>query len=139
MDDDGHKDISFLSTGTANRVWFTVADAVAYCAQRSLPRTAKTIRKWAHRSHLDPENGDVVVRREDVENGFRWVIDRSSLDRKIEQELEFEARRKSSDTSLSDGAAADAVWGGVQAGFLRPAGDGGDRGAGRKAVAGADR
>jgi aspartate oxidase len=47
------------------------------------------------------------VRREDVENGFRWVIERSSLDRKIEQELEFEARRKSAATSLSDRTDAD--------------------------------
>lgn len=76
--------------------WLTVAEAVSYCALKHLPRTAKTVRKWAHRSHLDPENGDVVVRREDVENGFRWTIERTSLDRKIKQELEFEARRSSS-------------------------------------------
>jgi len=76
--------------------WLTVAEAVSYCALKHLPRTAKTVRKWAHRSHLDPENGDVVVRREDVENGFRWTIERASLDRKIKQELEFEARRSSS-------------------------------------------
>lgn len=91
-----------------NKVWLTVAEAVSYCAERLLPRTAKTIRKWAHRSHLDPNNGDIVVRREDVENGFRWVIERSSLDRKIEQELEFEARRNQSDTSLSSETAPDA-------------------------------
>lgn len=76
--------------------WLTVAEAVSYCALKHLPRTAKTVRKWAHRSHLDPENGDVVVRREDVENGFRWTIERTSLDLKIKQELEFEARRVSS-------------------------------------------
>jgi len=76
--------------------WLTVAEAVSYCALKGLPRTAKTVRKWAHRSHLDPENGDVVVRREDVENGFRWTIEHTSLDLKIKQELEFEARRSSS-------------------------------------------
>jgi hypothetical protein len=76
--------------------WLTVAEAVSYCALKHLPRTAKTVRKWAHRSHLDPENGDIIVRREDVENGFRWTIERTSLDRKIKQELEFEARRSSS-------------------------------------------
>lgn len=73
--------------------WLTVAEAVSYCAHNNLPRTAKTVRKWAHRSHQDPENGDVVVRQEDVENGFRWMVERTSLLRKIEQELEFEARR----------------------------------------------
>ena len=73
--------------------WLTVAEAVAYCEDKGLARTPKTIRKWSHRSHLYPDNAELVVRREDVDNGFRWTIERASLDRKIEQELEFEARR----------------------------------------------
>lgn len=73
--------------------WLTVAEAVAYCADKGLARTPKTVRKWAHRSHLHPDNADLVVRREDVDNGFRWTVERASLDRKIEQELEFEVRR----------------------------------------------
>jgi len=73
--------------------WLTVAEAVAYCSSHELQRTPKTIRKWAHLSHRNPENADLTVRREDVENGFRWSIERESLDRKIAQELEFEARR----------------------------------------------
>lgn len=74
--------------------WLTVSEAVTHCSIKELQRTPKTIRKWAHRSHSDPENGDLVVRREDVDNGFRWSIERESLDRKIAQELEFEARRE---------------------------------------------
>jgi hypothetical protein len=79
----------------ANQIgnWLTVAEAVAYCSLKELDRTPKTIRKWAHRSHLDPENAELTVRHEDVDNGFRWAIERASLDRKIAQELEFEARR----------------------------------------------
>lgn len=73
--------------------WLTIAEAVTYCTEKRLARTPKTVRKWAHRSHHDPENADLVVRREDVDNGFRWTVERVSLDRKIEQELEFEARR----------------------------------------------
>jgi hypothetical protein len=73
--------------------WLTIAEAVTYCTDKGLARTPKTVRKWAHRSHLDPDNADLVVRREDVDNGFRWAVERTSLDRKIEQELEFEARR----------------------------------------------
>lgn len=73
--------------------WLTVAEAVAYCADAGLSRTPKTIRKWAYRSHRDPESGELLVRREDVDNGFRWSVERASLDRKIQQELEFEARR----------------------------------------------
>lgn len=73
--------------------WLTVADAVVRCTERALPRTPKTIRKWAARSYLNPENADISVRREDTENGFRWSIEASSLDRKIDEELEFERRK----------------------------------------------
>lgn len=73
--------------------WLTVGEAATYCSLKDLDRTPKTVRKWAHRSHLDPENAELTVRREDVDNGFRWTIERISLDRKIAQELEFEARR----------------------------------------------
>lgn len=73
--------------------WLTVAEAGTYCSLLGLDRTPKTIRKWAHRSHSDTENSELTVRREDVDNGFRWTIERTSLDRKIAQELEFEARR----------------------------------------------
>lgn len=73
--------------------WLTVSDAVIRCTDRGLSRTPKTIRKWAARSHLSPDNADISVRREDTENGFRWSIEAKSLDRKIDEELEFEARR----------------------------------------------
>jgi len=73
--------------------WLTVSDAVILCTERGLPRTPKTIRKWAARSHLSPDNADITVRREDTENGFRWSIEAESLDRKIDEELEFETRK----------------------------------------------
>ncbi len=69
--------------------WLTVAEAAVDCSLKGLFRTSKTIRKWAHRSFEDNENAELAVRREDVENGFRWSIERASLDRKVEQELEF--------------------------------------------------
>lgn len=73
--------------------WLSVDEAVAYCSAQGLSRTQKTIRKWAARSFSIPESAELKVRREDVDNGFRWVIERASLDVKIAQELEFEARR----------------------------------------------
>lgn len=77
------------------RDWFTVQDAVTYCQAKGLGRTPKTIRKWAMRSQLlEPGAGDVVSRSQDTENGFRWLIERNSLDVKIAQELEFDARKK---------------------------------------------
>ena len=73
--------------------WLKVAEAVTYCSIKGLNRTPKTIRKWAMRSFHHPESADISVRREDIETGFRWSIEKISLDRKIEQELEFEARK----------------------------------------------
>jgi hypothetical protein len=74
--------------------WLTVQDAVTYCQSKGLSRTPKTIRKWALRSqNLDGGTGEVVSRSQDTENGFRWLIERNSLDVKIAQELEFEARK----------------------------------------------
>ena len=73
--------------------WLTVSDAVIQCTERGLPSTPKTIRKWAARSQLFPDNADISARREDTENGFRWSIEAESLDRKIDEELEFEARK----------------------------------------------
>jgi hypothetical protein len=73
--------------------WLTVSDAVILCTERGLPRTPKTIRKWAARSLFAPDNADISARREDTENGFRWSIEAESLDRKIDEELEFEARK----------------------------------------------
>ncbi len=75
--------------------WLTITEAVTYCANAGLLRTPKTIRRWAMRSFREPQDAELVVRREDVDNGFRWSVERKSLDRKIDQELEFEARRDS--------------------------------------------
>ena len=75
--------------------WLTVQGAVTYCQTKGLSRTPKTIRKWAMRSqNLDGGTGDVVSRSQDTENGFRWLLERSSLDVKIAQELEFDSRKK---------------------------------------------
>jgi transposase len=81
--------------------WLTVQEAVAYCLSKGLSRTSKTVRKWAQRAR-DPESGtaEISVKAQDTENGFRWLIERSSLDVKIEQEKQFEQRK--------DGEAGDA-------------------------------
>ena len=74
--------------------WLTVQEAVAYCLSLGLNRTPKTIRKWAQRSH-NPNSGlaEITVKSQDTENGFRWLIEKASLDVKIAQELEFETRK----------------------------------------------
>jgi transposase len=74
--------------------WLTVQDAVAYCLSKGLSRTAKTVRKWAQRAR-DPQSGtaEILVKAQDTENGFRWLLERSSLDVKIEQEKQFEVRK----------------------------------------------
>jgi hypothetical protein len=74
--------------------WLTVQESVAYCLSKGLHRTPKTVRKWAQRAR-DPESGtaEILVKAQDTENGFRWLIERLSLDVKIEQEKQFELRQ----------------------------------------------
>lgn len=80
----------------------TVQEAVAYCLSSGLNRTPKTIRKWAQRSQ-NPISGsaEIVVKSQDTENGFRWLIERTSLDVKIAQELEFEIRKNKLDKNAN--------------------------------------
>ena len=87
--------------------WLTVQGAVAYCLSKGLSRTSKTVRKWAQRAR-DPESGtaEISVKAQDTENGFRWLIDRSSLDVKIEQEKQFEQRK---DGDANDSNASEQV------------------------------
>jgi hypothetical protein len=66
--------------------WLTVDQAVAFCATLGLSRTPKTLRKWADRS-FNKEDADVVVRREDTMWSYRWKIEKTSLARKVDQEL----------------------------------------------------
>lgn len=82
-----------IDAPSTDETWLSVTEAVAYCTHRGLSRTAKTIRKWAARSVAHPEQAEISARREDTENGFRWVVGQSSLNRKIDEELEFEARK----------------------------------------------
>lgn len=73
--------------------WLTVKEAVAYCRELGLSRTQKTVRRWAQLARKADGQGEVKVRHQDTENGFRWLIERSSLDVKIAQEKELEARK----------------------------------------------
>lgn len=91
--------------------WLTVAEAVAYCLFKGLHRTSKTVRKWAALAAQSPDGrAEIAVRRQDTENGFRWLIERLSLDLKIEQEKDFETRRLNSkgDGNLSTPVATGA-------------------------------
>ena len=81
-----------LGEDTAGQ-WMSVKEAVVYCADRGLPRNEKTIRRWAERSIKRPESPEVQVREQDTGFGFRYMIEKDSLDLKIKQELEFAAER----------------------------------------------
>ncbi|MEO1457990.1 MAG: hypothetical protein AAFV49_10600, partial [Pseudomonadota bacterium] len=73
--------------------WLSVPEAVAYCEAKGLRRNIKTVRRWAARSLARPENAELLAREQDTPNGFRHIIERGSLDRKIAQDLAFEANR----------------------------------------------
>ena len=74
--------------------WLTVDEAVAFCADRGLSRTPKTLRKWAERSY-NKENADIIVRREDTMWSYRWKIEKASLTRKVDQELSLSSANTS--------------------------------------------
>ena len=87
--------IDLLEAGTnpdTSGQWLTVPQATLVCAQSGLPRTIKTIRRWAQRSAENPDQPEILAQKQDMENGFRWLIERNSLDVKIAQELEFDRR-----------------------------------------------
>lgn len=77
--------------------WVTVTEAAEICAGQGLHRDIKTVRRWAQRSHARPENAEVLVHEQDTPTGFRYLIEASSLERKIAQELAFEASRAEAD------------------------------------------
>jgi len=95
----GHTTVQPAQVSDPNLIWLTVPEAVTYCEANGLSRNIKTIRRWAARSLSRPDNEEVMVREEDTENGFRYVIEQQSLDRKITQELAFEAQRTAPDVS----------------------------------------
>lgn len=66
--------------------WLSVPEAVAYCEAKGLRRNIKTVRRWAARSLARPENAELLAREQDTPNGFRHIIERGSLDRKIAQD-----------------------------------------------------
>ncbi|MEO1453049.1 MAG: hypothetical protein AAFR73_13245 [Pseudomonadota bacterium] len=70
--------------------WMSVEEAVVYCAELGLTRTPKTVRKWAERSSGLPD-GDVVARKQDTPWGYRWQIEKGSLTRKVDEELDLQA------------------------------------------------
>jgi len=96
-----------LSSDTLGQ-WLSVTEAVPYCAQHGLNRNIKTIRRWAERSFKRPESAEVKVREQDTGSGFRYMIERASLDLKIKQELEFDANKKDADIPGHGQASPDA-------------------------------
>lgn len=74
--------------------WLSVSEAVIYCTNAGLPRTAKTVCKWARRAFRDQDEPGTAARQVDISNGFRWALERNWLDRKIAEEFEYEARKR---------------------------------------------
>ena len=56
-----------------------------------LNRTTKTIRNWAR-------NGHVEASKQSTAKGFKYVLDKGSLEAKIKEELEFMAQTQANQT-----------------------------------------
>ena len=88
--------------------WLTVEEAVAFCAERGLSRTPKTLRKWAERSY-NKEDADIIVRRADTMwGGYRWKIEQASLSRKVDEELSLAGSNSTAPVRTGANAQADA-------------------------------
>lgn len=77
-------------------LWLTVREASAHAILLGLNRTPKTIGEWARKSYEEPGRGVVTSRKQDTDNGFRYVISKSSLELKIKEELDLEANSNAS-------------------------------------------
>lgn len=109
VDAPGHDRMAVDARTATSGEWLSVADAAAYCAAKGLIRNIKTVRRWAHRSFAHPETAEVLAIKQDTETDFRYVIERSSLDVKIAQEMEFEAKRQPSTALVELALAPDAT------------------------------
>ena len=98
-------DLTGLQTGADRSAqWLTVPQAAVLCVKSGLPRTIKTIRRWAQRSAENPNQLEITAQKQDMENGFRWIIERNSLELKIAQELEFDRRATEGQVGPSENA-----------------------------------
>jgi len=76
--------------------WLTVDQAYAYAIEKDIPRTKKTFRKWCSRI-------DITCRKQDTQNGFRYLIDRASLDIKLTEEKEQQTAGENKSELVSTG------------------------------------
>ena len=69
----------------------TVKEASLLCTEMGLTRTTKTIRNWARLGHVEAS-------KQTTAKGFKYVLDKGSLEAKIKEELEFMAQTQASQT-----------------------------------------
>ena len=71
--------------------WLTIAEASLLCSQMGLERTPKTIRGWARNEH-------VIAQKKSTSNGEMWILDKTSLETKINTEIEYREQMQASQT-----------------------------------------
>lgn len=62
--------------------WLTIAEASLLSSEMGLDRTTKTIRAWAR-------NGHVEATKKSTAKGEMWILDKASLETKINTEIEY--------------------------------------------------
>ena len=67
--------------------WLTVDQAALHCHRLGLNRSKKTMRRWA-------QHGEVEAKKQTMQKGMRWLISQSSLETKIQEELEFQKQQQ---------------------------------------------
>lgn len=71
--------------------WLTIAEASLLASSKGLDRTHKTIRSWCRK-------GDVIAEKQTIQNGDMWVLDKDSLETKINFEIEVRDQKEKART-----------------------------------------
>lgn len=76
--------------GDVTPSWLSVVDARVYAESRGITRTQKTFKRWTQQASAEEVNGVRCARKQDIPNGFKWMVLRDWLDVKIDEELQHE-------------------------------------------------
>lgn len=77
--------------------WLTIAEASLLSSEMGLNRTSKTIRAWARSGHVE-------ARKKSTTHGEMWILDKASLETKINTEIEYRDQMEAVQTRANPSA-----------------------------------
>ncbi len=77
--------------------WLTIAEASLLSSEMGLNRSTKTIRTWARSGHVE-------ARKKSTTHGEMWILDKTSLETKINTEIEYRDQTEAVQTRANPSA-----------------------------------